>query len=165
MSLKGVYQMQERWIADRAMLQQLMQKHPEWTQHELANWIGCSKGWVKKWVKRLREAPPGDASVLFGKPFGRKTPYPQTDPVIEERILAIRDCPPENLRRTPGPKAILYYLPRDPQLQQCPESLPRSTRTIWKVLRRNDRIAQQNRRKRNPSSVLCQWRRFRWTSK
>ncbi len=32
MFLKGVYQMQERWIADRAMLQQLLQKHPEWTQ-------------------------------------------------------------------------------------------------------------------------------------
>ncbi len=140
--------MQERWIADRALLQQLMQKHPEWTQPELANRIGRSLGWVKKWAKRLREAPPGDTSVLFGKPFGRKTPSPQTDPVREERILAIRDCPPENLRRTPGPKAILYYLPRDPELQQCLENLPRSTRTIWKVLRRNDRIVQQNRRKR-----------------
>jgi len=148
MSLKGVYQMQERWIADRAMLQQLMQKHPEWTQQELANWIGCSKGWVKKWVKRLREAPPGDASVLFGKPFGRKTPYPQTDPVVEARILAIRDTPPENLKRTPGPRAILYYLPRDPSLQECTEVLPRSTRTIWKILRRNDRITQEKRRKR-----------------
>ncbi len=51
--------MQERWIADRAMLQQLIQKHPEWTQQELADWIGRSLGWVKKWVKRLREAPEG----------------------------------------------------------------------------------------------------------
>jgi len=40
--------MQERWVADRAMLQQLMQKHPEWTQQELADWIGRSLGWVKK---------------------------------------------------------------------------------------------------------------------
>jgi hypothetical protein len=139
--------MQERWIADRAMLQQLIQKHPEWTQQELANWIGRSLGWVKKWVKRLREAPPGDTSVLFGKPFGRKTPYPQTDPVVEACILAIRDAPPENLKRTPGPRAILYYLPRDPSLQECAEILPRSTRTIWKILRRNDRITQEKRRK------------------
>jgi hypothetical protein len=50
---------QEHWIADRAMLQRLLQLHPEWTQQELADWIGRSKGWVKKWVKRLREAPPG----------------------------------------------------------------------------------------------------------
>jgi SepF-like predicted cell division protein (DUF552 family) len=139
--------MQERLVADRAMLQQLIQKHPELTQQELANWIGRSLGWVKKWVKRLREAPSGDASVLFGKPFGRKTPYPQTDPVVEARILAIRDAPPENLKRTPGPRAILYYLPRDPSLQECTENLPRSTRTIWKILRRNDRITQEKRRK------------------
>lgn len=30
--------MQERWMANRAMLQKLMQLHPEWTQQELANW-------------------------------------------------------------------------------------------------------------------------------
>jgi len=91
-----------------------------------------------------------DARVLFGKPFGRKTPYPQTDPEVEERILSIRDAPPENLKRTPGPRAILYYLPRDPQLQHHTETLPRSTRTIWKILQRNDRIAYEKRRKRKP---------------
>ena len=141
---------QEHWIADRATLQRLLQLHPEWTQQELANWIGHSKGWVKKWKKRLREAPPGDVRVLFGKPLGRTTPYQQTDPEVEERILAIRDAPPENLKRTPGPRAILYYLPRDPHLQQRTETLPRSTRTIWKILCRNDRIHQQKRRKHKP---------------
>ena len=108
-------------------------------------WLG------KKRVKRLREAPPGDTSVLFGKPFGRKTPSPQTDLVVEARILAIRDAPPpENLKRTPGPRAILYYLSRDPSLQECAEILPRSTCTIWKILRRNDRITQEKRRKHKP---------------
>jgi hypothetical protein len=126
---------QEHWIADRAMLQRLLQLHPAWTQQELADWIGRSKGWVKKWIKRLREAPPGDTRVLLGKPLGRTTPYPQTDPQVEERVLAIRDAPPENLQRTPGPRAILYYLPRDPELQQRTQTLPRSTRTIWKILR------------------------------
>lgn len=138
---------QEHWIADRAMLQRLLQLHPEWTQQELADWIGRSKGWVKKWVKRLREAPAGDSRVLLGKPLGRKTPYPQTDPLVEERVLAIRDAPPENLQRTPGPRAILYYLPRDPELQQRTQALPRSTRTIWKILRQNDRISQKKQRK------------------
>ncbi len=141
---------QEHWIADRAMLQRLLQLHPEWTQQELADWIGRSKGWVKKWVKRLREAPPGDTRVLLCNPLGRTTPYPQTDPQVEERVLAIRDAPPENLQRTPGPRAILYYLPRDPELQQRTETLPRSTRTIWKILRRNDRISQKKQRKRKP---------------
>src|SRR6266699_3154444 len=44
----------------------------------------------------------------------------------------------------------LYYLPRDPELQQRTETLPRSTRTIWKILRRNDRISQKKQRKRKP---------------
>jgi hypothetical protein len=109
-----------------------------------------SLGWVKKWKKRLREAPAGDASVLLGKPFGRKTPYPQTDAEVERQILAIRDAPPEHLQRVPGPRAILYYLARDPLLQHRIETLPRSTRTIWKILRRNDRIVQKEPRKRHP---------------
>src|SRR6185312_1207369 len=107
-------------------------------------------GWIKKWKKRLREAPAGDTSVLLGKPFGRKTPYPQTDPEVERRILAIRETPPEQLQRVPGPKAILYYLPRDPQLQHRIKTLPRSTRTIWRILRQNNRIAQKKPCKRRP---------------
>jgi hypothetical protein len=101
-------------------------------------------------VKRLRDAPAGDVSVLFGLPRGRRTPYPQLDPLIEERILAIREDPPEHLRRVPGPKAIQYYLARDPQLQKRALRLPPSTRTIWKVLRRHGCIARPVRLPHQP---------------
>ena len=70
---------QEHWLADRALLQRFLQERPEWSRQELAQRLGRSLGWVKKWKKRLREAPAGDTSVLLGKPFGRKTPYPQTN--------------------------------------------------------------------------------------
>jgi DNA-binding MarR family transcriptional regulator len=56
------------------MLQRFLQEHPEWSKQELAQRIGRSLGWVKKWKKRLREVPAEDATVLLGKPFGRKTP-------------------------------------------------------------------------------------------
>jgi hypothetical protein len=75
-------------------------------------------GFVKKWIQGFRQAPAGDVSVLFGLPCRRKTPYPQLESLVEECILAIRDEPPENLKRTPGPKAIQYYLARDPVLQR-----------------------------------------------
>ena len=140
----------EQWIADRALLQRYLRDHPEWTQPQLAAAVGRSLGFVKKWVKRLRGAPSGDMSVLFGLPRRRKTPYPQSDPQVEERILAIRDEPPEHLKRVPGPKAILYYLPRDPALQGRSAPLPRSTRTIWKILRRHDRIGHAARRVHQP---------------
>jgi hypothetical protein len=140
----------ERWVADRALLRRLIPDHPEWTQKELAAWMGRSLGWVKKWIKRFREAPAGDARVLFGKPRGRTTPYPQTDTEVQERVVAIRDAPPENLRRVPGPRAILYYLARDPALQERTAPLPRSTRTIWKILHRHGRIAPPLHRRHQP---------------
>ncbi len=140
----------EQWIADRALLQRYLRDHPEWTQPQLAAAVGRSLGFVKKWVKRLRGALSGDMSVLFGLPRRRKTPYPQSDPQVEERILAIRDEPPEHLKRVPGPKAILYYLPRDPALQGRTAPLPRSTRTIWKILRRHHRIGHPPRHVHQP---------------
>src|SRR5712691_2762253 len=147
---RSLYMQNERWVADRALLRRLIQDHPEWTQKELAAWMGRSLGWVKKWIKRFCEAPAGDARVLFGKPRGRTTPYPQTDAEVQERVVAIRDAPPENLRRVPGPKAILYYLARDPALQERTATLPRSTRTIWKILHRHGRIAPPLHRRHQP---------------
>ncbi len=53
------------WIADRATLRSLAHEHPEWTQRDLADAVGRSLSWVKKWLKRLREAPPDDLQVLL----------------------------------------------------------------------------------------------------
>ena len=130
----------ERWIADRALLQRLLHDHPEWTQPQLAAAVARSLGFVNKWVKRIRCAPSGESTVLFGLPHGHKTASAPIDPLVEERILAIRDKPPETLKRVPGPKAILSDLPRDPAFQHRQATLPRSRRTIWKILRRTQRI-------------------------
>ena len=73
-----------------------------------------------------------------------------TDPLVEERILAIRDEPPEGLRRTPGPEAILYYLPRDQELQAAAVSLPRSSRTIYRILKKHGRIPERRPRQHEP---------------
>jgi hypothetical protein len=54
-----------------------------------------------------------------------------------------RDQPPEGPGRRPGPKAILYYLPRDESLQQAGVRLPRSTRTIHRLRRVHGRIASR----------------------
>jgi hypothetical protein len=62
----------------------------------------------------------------------------------------MRESPPENLKRVPGPKALLYYLRRDPELQELGVPLPRSTRTIWKILRKHQMIAQPREVKRKP---------------
>jgi len=43
-------------IMQPASLRWLAQQHPTWTQQELAMTVGKSLAWVKKWLKRLREA-------------------------------------------------------------------------------------------------------------
>ncbi len=122
------------YYAARANLGRLMRLHPQWTQPQYAAAVGMSLGWVKKWKKRLLEAEPEDEQVLHSRSRARKHPPERISRVVADRIVEMRDEPPEGLRRTPGPKALLYYLPRDERLQG--ERLPRSSRTIYGIRHR-----------------------------
>ena len=139
-------------IVQRASLRWHAQQHPSWTQHELAIALGKSLAWVKKWLKRLREAEPGDVMALHARSRARKTPPVSiaSQTAVVQRILEIRETPPENLHRVPGPEAILYYLHRDPELQAAGLRLPRSQTSIWKILRTFGCMAQNHRRKPKP---------------
>lgn len=132
------------YYADRINLFHLMGLHPNWTQAQLARALGRSKSWVYKWQKRLKSIPAADDGTLHemaqDQPHARKHSPERIDPRIEALILAIRDEPPEGLRRTPGPKAILYYLPRKVSLWESGLRLPTSTRTIYLILKRHQRI-------------------------
>lgn len=130
--------MEARCIADRSLLLTLWLQHPDWTNPTLAQATGRSLAWVKKWKARFRTAP-DPAEAIWGRSRAHG-PGTQWAPAVVERILQIRDEPPEQLHRTPGPCAILYYLPRSSQLEG--ERLPRSTRTIWKILRAAGRIPE-----------------------
>jgi transposase InsO family protein len=140
MTKVGRVAMEEQWLIDRTRLRQLMAEHPDWTKRQLAEEVGRSSSWVKKWRRRFGEADPDDDSVLYGLSRARHNPPPSITQEVVERILEIRDHPPENLSRTPGPKTILYYLHRDEQLKASGLYLPRSTSTIWSILDRHDRI-------------------------
>jgi transposase len=142
--------MEAEWIADRAALRCLVRQHPEWTQEELANCIGRSKNWVKKWLNRLREAPADDLAVLRSRSRARKRPPPPPDLLVIQKIGEMREHPPDHLQRVPGPKAILYYLHRDVTLLAAGGRLPRSTRTVWKILRKLGCILDAPDRKRRP---------------
>lgn len=49
--------MEEQWIVDRSKLRAVWLDHPEWSKRQLAEAIGRSKAWVKKWLKRIRSCP------------------------------------------------------------------------------------------------------------
>ncbi len=142
--------MEAVYYAARANLRRLMREHPTWKQAQYATTVGMSVGWVKKWLKRLRQGPPNDEAVLHGQSRARKHPPERIREEVVDRILEIRDQPPEGLGRTPGPKAILYYLPRDESLQQAGLRLPRSSRTVYRILCQADRIHRRLPRVQEP---------------
>lgn len=135
--------MDEQYYLDRAKLRELMTQQPGLTRREQAEAIGRSLSWVKKWVKRLREADPHDERVLWGQSRARKTPPESIDDIVVERILAIRDNPPGNLQRVPGPKAIIYYLHQDEALMNSGWHIPTSTSTVWRILDQHGRIQRR----------------------
>ena len=102
--------------------------------------MGHSKSWVKKWIRRICSAPLEDREILNGQSRARKRPPPRFPSELEEKILEIRDHPPGQLKRTPGPLTILYYLNQDQSLKDTREKLPRSTSTVWKILDCHHRI-------------------------
>jgi hypothetical protein len=77
-----------------------------------------SLGWVKKWKKRLQEAEPEDEQVLHSRSRARTHLPERISQAVTDRIIQMRDEPPEGLQRTPGQK-------RDPVLS-APRSRPAS---------------------------------------
>jgi Integrase core domain len=142
--------MEEQWLADRTTLRTLLRTQPTWTVQDLAHAVGRSRSWIKKWRSRLRAAPPHDDHVLHSRSRARIHPPARVTQAVVERILAIRDQPPGNLHRTPGPDTILYYLHHMPSPTPLPGPLPRSSRTIWRILRQHGRIPTPTQRRHAP---------------
>jgi hypothetical protein len=123
--------MEEEWMRDRALLADLLQETPSASPRMLAQIIGRSVSWVKKWRKRFAEG----------------------DPRVIQKIVEMRLSPPENLKRVPGPRALLSYLPRDPELQAAQVSLPRSSRTIWKILHATGCLVPRTQEPSHPTDL------------
>jgi transposase len=58
--------MEEQWYADRCRLREVLRVYPDWSKRQVAEHLGRSLGWVKKWRRRLRDGPAGDDRVLRG---------------------------------------------------------------------------------------------------
>ena len=102
--------MEAVYYAARANLRRLMILHPTWTRAQLAQATGMSKSWIDKWKKRLLSVPLDDEQVLRGLSRAPHHPLPRLDPQVVDRLLEIRDDPPEGLGRTPGrhPHPLLF---------------------------------------------------------
>lgn len=88
--------------AARANLYHFWQQHPTWEQAQFALAVGCSKGWVKKWLTRLPEelaqGLPSE-TILQGHSRARKHAPPKTHPLVVEEILRTRMLPSKRALR------------------------------------------------------------------
>lgn len=132
--------MEEIWLVKRQALRELLRENRHRPYQELVEATGGSLAWVKKWVPRLRQDLNDDPLLQRRCRHPESPACPCRTTQVVERILEIRDYPPEGLRRTPGPRTILYYLHQDAGLRAAQLRLPRSTRTIWQVLVVHQRI-------------------------
>lgn len=126
--------MECRGIVDRARLRLLHRQHPDWKKRKLAEELGYSLSWVKKLLKRFAEADPNDDAVLLSLSRAPGQHRKLVGEEVERKILEIRDHPPGQLARVPGPVTILHYLHHDEEIRKSGAYLPRSTSTIWAIL-------------------------------
>lgn len=143
--------MEEQLRADRQHLRTLLTSRPDWSVSDLAAATGRSPAWVKKWRNRLQEAAPDDPNILNSRSRARKHPPASLSSVVIDRILELRDHPPHNLNRIPGPKAIRYYLDLEATTSLAGLCVPRSTRTIWRILHQHQRISVRAERSHTPT--------------
>jgi hypothetical protein len=132
--------MESEWELDRIQLFQLRHTHPDWTLPHLAQAVRRSLSWVKKWLKRFREAGQPTLAMFHSR---SRAPHHRPRQVVEavrDAILSLRDQLKAVYGRVIGPKTILYHLHRDGLWPTQTGYLPRSTRTIWQVLKDAGRI-------------------------
>jgi hypothetical protein len=140
--------MEDEWLCDRDRLRQLWREHPDWRVINFARALNRSPGWVARWLARFRQADPDDDTVLASQSRAPKHPQFALSALVMAAILALRLTPPQNLHRVPGPKTILASLRCDPTLAE--HDLPRSSRTVYRVLKAAGLIPERARRGHEP---------------
>lgn len=137
--------MEREWELDRIRLYHLRQAHPDWTKPRLAQQLRRSLSWVKKWLKRFRQAPAASLAMFKSHSRAPQQRHKRLTEAVRNAILSLRDGLKDVYRRVVGPKTILYHLHRDAVLPAQGLYLPRSTRTIWQVLKDGGRIPSRVR--------------------
>jgi hypothetical protein len=131
--------MEEEWVIDRIKLRDLLASNPDSPIEELKTTIGRSADFVCKWKRRFLSGQSDDQSLVRSQSRRRKQLPAPLDARVEAAILAVRDQPPAQLGRTPGPRCIRALLKRDETFLELGLPVPCTTK-IWQVLVQHQRI-------------------------
>jgi len=140
--------MTAHWFVDRIRLYELLHTCPDWGTTALAQHLGRSMRWVKKWRRRFGSPPHPDPLECCRARSTAHDPPDPFSPCVITAILALRETLTAHLHRIAGPKTILYHLHRDPDLAH--ERLPQSPTTIWKILDQHQQIMRPSQRTHTP---------------
>jgi hypothetical protein len=158
--------MEEEWMRDRALLRDLLEKTPHASPQELAQALGRSVSWVKKWRKRLAAGDPQDPALLCSCSRAHHAPYFRWDERVIQRIVEMRIAPPENADRGClglGPCSTTCPVTQSCKRPRflCPAPAERSGRSCmllaaWSLVPKSSLT---------PMSSESRWKRSRWTSR
>jgi hypothetical protein len=148
---------EDQWVYDRIRLYKLREKYPKWSQKKLADALGYSLSWVKKWLARFRQVSHPSLICFASHSRAPKNPAHKVTQRIRDVILSLRQLLPEKYGRVVGAKPILYHLHHNGYFQD--EPLPTSSATIWRVLKQAGYMPQKIRFRvsLDPSPPMHEW--------
>lgn len=124
--------LEAKWTNDRMRLFRLRRLHPKWPKRKLAEVLGYSLSWVKKWLARFQEEKVYDVAQFRSQSRAPKNPFHKVTDAVRRAILRLRIELSEEYGRVPGPLTIIYKLGQQPELSG--QALPTSSGTIWRVI-------------------------------
>lgn len=137
-------------IFDRMHLHRVLAKHPDWSNARLAREIGRSESWVQIWRARVLDPEVNDFSKYLSYSRAPKTRHREVDPYIEELICDLREELSEHYHRNAGPIAILQALEERSDLKDEGYSIPSSSKTVAKILKKHGYVVRKRKRFRIP---------------
>lgn len=141
-------------IYDRMTLYRLMQANPTWSPAHLAEVVGRSERWGRKWIKRLKAVEVPNFGMFVSQSRAPKTRSRQTNEQVKDVICTLRETLSETYHRPAGATLIGHSLRKDVSLSETHPFIPTSSRTISKILRERGYIQDMPKREHMPLT-LC----------
>lgn len=126
---------ESEWVYDRMRLYKLMVAHPGLSSLRLAEAVGRSARWVRKWVARFKAAEQADMRLFASQSRAPKRRPRQVGEMVKDGICQLRQALSEQYHRPAGALLIRAYLLQDEVVKALDGFVPRSSRTITRILR------------------------------
>lgn len=126
---------ESQWIYDRMSLHKLMRKHPDWKTSHLAAVVGRSERWVRKWKSRFVAVTEPNFQMYQSQSCAPRNRPRQVLEEVKDVICDLRRSLSEKYHRPASAALIRHYLLQDQALSDRQVFIPRSSRTINKILR------------------------------